>query len=747
MAKRIVVFILLLFFVLSKAEAKNYYTGGDTLLKTSAQNLELLLQLSNIPLLQKNIPYNQQQAAAEKKLKMAEEQKEYFKAVRISNDLGLIALRQFQLQSAAQYFNKSLDYAKKINDVQGIVAANAELGFIQQKLQKFNEAISYYNEALVLLKSQNNAKGQAIVYDFMGQCYQAFNSKDLAAKCFEQAGNILKNIGYAEDAAREYEKAKANGSGLGVNLFLNTQGQNDSLKKADDNVMRQSNDNINAMNNLNDQNQQLKLQQDATTKLMHDFHLSKEQADSMTTVIGKLYADKQMTDKAMAETDKKLERQKLFKYYVIATVILLLGLISVLFWRNNYVKRSAVKLNQKNMILKQTVEQLEETARKLTQSEKFKDEFLANMSHEIRTPMNAIVGMTNLLLKTELKPEQQKYLNDISTSSENLLVIINDILDVSKIQAGKLELEKINFDLQQVVENAYTMFRYKALEKGIELSFEINDDVPNVVVGDPVRLSQILVNLIGNALKFTSSGFIKINVSRDEELNGKTIVKFDIQDSGIGIAEEYQKKIFKSFSQAASDTTRKFGGTGLGLTICKQLTELMGGYISLKSKPGEGTTFTVQIPYEIGKLDVQVNAKKDIEASTEKLSGTKILLVEDNGFNQVVAIETLKDLIDKPEIVLAVNGKESLIEIEKNNFDVVLMDIQMPEMDGYEATRKIRASKKSYSEIPIIAMTANAVKSEVEKCFECGMNDYISKPFVPKNLLDKIIKAVKLQSS
>ncbi len=372
-------------------------------------------------------------------------------------------------------------------------------------------------------------------------------------------------------------------------------------------------------------------------------------------------------------------------------------------------------------------------------SEKFKQQFLANMSHEIRTPMNSVIGLTNLLIKTPLEDQQKKYLNVIKKSSENLLVIINDILDLSKIEAGKLVFEQVSFSLEDSIDTAYHTLLFKANEKKITFNIDLNPNTPKILIGDPTRLNQVLINLAGNAIKFTEKGGVIIKILEISRKGNYSTLQFSIIDTGIGISEENIGKIFDSFSQASSDTTRKYGGTGLGLTISKQFIELQGGSIKVNSELGKGTTFIITLPFEIGQ-ESEIGKRNDSvnDINKEDLNGIKILLVEDNPFNQMVAIDTLTDLIPNLTINLAENGKIAVEMAMKNDYDIVLMDIQMPEMDGFDATRSIRLLPSPKNLLKIMAMTANVTAEEVAKCFDSGMNSYISKPFEAQDLLNKI---------
>ncbi len=368
------------------------------------------------------------------------------------------------------------------------------------------------------------------------------------------------------------------------------------------------------------------------------------------------------------------------------------------------------------------------------ESSLLKEVFLANMSHEIRTPMNAIIGFATLMKDTEMSADQKEYITNISTASENLLGIINDILDISKIESGHIVLEKISFDLTKVIGNVNAIMNHKATQSKIGLNCEIDENVPEFVMGDPTRLNQVLLNLTSNAIKFTKAGEVNIRVELVGETDTETTLKFSVKDTGIGIPAIKLDSIFERFSQADSNTTRIYGGTGLGLSICKSLVELQGGTIGVESTLKEGSVFHFILTFP----KVKQEAKKEIEARMESLKGNhsvRLLLVEDNVLNQKLAMKVLQNFGFKVD--LAENGKVAVEKVKANTYDVILMDLQMPEMDGYQATEYIRQKLKV--ETPIIAMTAHSLVGEKDKCMFIGMNDYIPKPFVPGVLYDKIV--------
>jgi signal transduction histidine kinase/CheY-like chemotaxis protein len=384
------------------------------------------------------------------------------------------------------------------------------------------------------------------------------------------------------------------------------------------------------------------------------------------------------------------------------------------------------------------------------QARKMQEQFLANMSHEIRTPMNGIKGMTDLLLETPLSDKQLDMAGMIKRSINTLLVVINDILDFSKIKAGKLHIEKIDLSIREVLNSTQSLFAHPLRSKGLQLQIAIDPTIPDCVIGDPHRLNQVLNNLLSNAIKFTNKGGIKIEVTNeltpsrqvgsDGERPDSIVVRFKVTDTGVGIPDESIGYIFDSFSQASLDTTRRFGGTGLGLTICKQLLQLQGGDISVTSTVGKGSAFEFYLPYGLtNKKAPDAPATTSTQEYNNLLAGKNVLVAEDNEINQKLIEFVLRKA--GGAVTIASNGEEAVQHLQEDKtYDLIIMDLQMPKMDGYATTYYIRHQLRLTT--PIIAMTATAMKDEQWQCLHAGMNEYMTKPFEFAELYKRIVQLV-----
>jgi len=407
------------------------------------------------------------------------------------------------------------------------------------------------------------------------------------------------------------------------------------------------------------------------------------------------------------------------------------------------------ELAKANQALIEATERAQKMAESALVACRAKREFLSNMSHEIQTPMNGVIGMVNFLLETDLTEEQREFASTVKVSADALLFIINDILDFSKIEAGKMILERVSFDLRETVKSTLELLASQAQDQGLNLTCSIQPEVCASLLGDPTRLRQILLNLLGNAIKFTSRGKVELEIAPVNETDDEIQLRFSVHDTGIGISEEAREKLFQPFTQVDASTTRKFGGTGLGLAICRKLVELMGGTLDVTSKLGEGSTFSFALPFTKHKArdpedhppvgTVAYNGNGHTTASLANSEGVRVLLAEDGKINQLVAVRLLKQLGYTVDV--AGNGVEAVEAWRKNRQRIILMDCHMPEMDGYEATQQIREleAKQNVPPTQIIALTASTMQGDRELCFAAGMNDFTSKP-ISKQAFEKALK-------
>lgn len=577
--------------------------------------------------------------------------------------------------NALEFALKCLPIFKKANSVHRLTLLYHILGNIYFKQEQLQDALSYFEENLRLTDTETGM--HALALSGMGKVYYKLKNEEKARQYLEESLQEADDIGQVEVqiSCRYYLGLMQRDTG---NFRLAEQLLMDAMELA----------------------QQFKRQHDVM---------------SIHETLSELYDTMGNIPRAFShlKTFEKL-KEKIFQQATLN-------------------KLSNLKIRQQVEMAQKEKEVAERTAQ-------LKQQFMANMSHEIRTPMNAIVGMTNLLLDKDPRQDQLRYLKAISQSAENLLVIINDILDFAKIEAGKVTLEETNFSIKSVIESINDMLVLKAREKHIEFRTYVDPAIPENISGDPTRINQILVNLAGNAVKFTENGYVELRAKLLREDKNFYTIQFDITDTGIGISEEYKSNMFQSFSQAGADTTRRFGGTGLGLAISKQLTELMRGTISVESTLGKGSVFSVTLPLKAADT-TQKECRDDAGISEEvlnKLKSAHVLLVEDNEFNRMVAQDTLEELLPGINIDIAHNGAEAVERVQARQYDMILMDIQMPVMDGIDATKAIRALPGKMGDTRIIAMTANVLQDDVKQYFAIGMNSYVAKPFRKDELLLKM---------
>ncbi|MEO6833552.1 MAG: tetratricopeptide repeat protein [Chitinophagaceae bacterium] len=640
---------------------------------------------------------------------------------RVLNNFGYIYRDRGDLATAMTFFENALALNEKIKDEVAQAVNLSSIAYVHYDLNDYENALEFALRCLPTFSKAKDNHRLTSLRHILGNIYFKLEQYQEALQCFEQ------NLAHADQGTVLHALSL---SGIGKVYYKD--GQSDEAEQVLLEAMEESE----------------KLA-DVEVQITTNYYLGRLRMDEGSF----------RRSKNCLETAFELSVQ----YHRLHDEMSLHEMLSMLYDKMGDVPRAFGHLKDyerlkeeifqqrtlnklRNLQTRQQVELAKKEKEVAERTAALKQQFMANMSHEIRTPMNAIVGLTRLLMEKEPQPHQIRYLDAIKQSADNLLVIINDILDLSKIEAGKIIIEQTNFSLRRLMEAVRDMLFHKADEKGLQLRLSIDRGIPDKLVGDPTRISQILINLVGNAIKFTENGFVEFRVLLQSQNQNNCTLLFEIEDSGIGIDADYIDKIFESFTQAGTDTARKFGGTGLGLTISRQLTDLMHGKIEIKSTVGEGTTFTVSIPLGIAdsipeKEEETALSKKDIDA----LRATRVLLVEDNEFNRMVAVDTLEELLPGIKIDIAVNGAEAVEKVKLHLYDLLLMDIQMPVMNGVEATLIIRQElKPPRNAVKIIAMTANVLQENVQQYLDAGMNGYLSKPFKTEELLQKMSAVLNL---
>lgn len=721
--------------------AKEYYRSSLTIVKEIGDKKWEYQCLSGIAYsFYQQGQFTQAIKYIQKCLKLSEEIKYDYGIAWSLNAISAIYENQGNKEKGLEYSLKSLAISEKIGGESLASYTMHRIGDIYFDLGDKVKAKDFYERGLAVAKELNNKRSISFSLQGIGRIHEYHGEIEKALENFKRSLSLVKEIG---DIDTECEILKRIGQAqmaqgnyvLGIEKCQKSYEIAIKIGSFDDQLdackcLYKGNKALGKYAEALEFHEKILMLEDS---INYEFLAQNLQQMEFTK---QMFADslKQEEEKLKIEMNHQLElgKKDWTRNVFIVSGIIILFLAGGL-WNRMYFTRKA------NARLKKEKDRAES-------SEQFKHQFLANMSHEIRTPMNAIKGMSDILIRRKPKADQMKYLNAIKESSDSLLVIINDILDLSKIEIGKVDLEHIPFSMLEMIKNVHTIMQFKAEEKGLELKTDIPDNVPQVI-GDPMRLRQVIINLVGNAIKFTEKGIVTTSLKIETQQDSTNInAHFTISDTGIGIEKDKLEQVFNSFEQAYADTSRKFGGTGLGLSISKKLIDLQHGKIWAESKKGVGSKFHFTLPYVVYEDKENIEADtttSNIENISNQLKGIRVLLAEDNAFNAVVAREELEDAIEDANIVVAENGAIAVEQIIHNDFDVILMDVQMPVMNGYEATKAIRDLGSDKSKIPIIAMTANVMKEEVELCYKAGMNDFIGKPFDTEELIQKIYKLIK----
>lgn len=665
------------------------------------------------------------------------------------NNLGLIYYKSKAYKNATKYYQKGLKLAEKRNDLRRIISLNINLGNLKKENEQFQSALTFYKNGLKTAVIYDNLGQIALCKFNMGKIYTELKAYQLARIHLESSRKIYKELQEIQNQAKvNFELGKVH--------YL--------LKRPEKGLaMMEEAIRLEAQNSIVFPSQykylatvyQKENKFDQAYYALSTYQVLKDSLESVSIKESiaslQIEFEEEFKAKEQEQVIALLNQKQVFQTNRFRLILFFLGIISLfsiaLIWYLFQKHKINKLLNTQNEILNQqkralTVinEEKELAIKQAIKAAKAKEEFLASMSHEIRTPMNAVIGITNLLLDESPRTDQLEYLDTLKFSSKNLLGIINDILDFSKIETGNITFEKINFSLAALLKNIIETFKVTSSNKGIALRLKGQaDKLKHQLVGDPTRLTQIFTNLIGNAIKFTTKGYVLLNAEIMETNNKVVSIYFEVEDTGIGIPENKLDFIFESFTQAADDTTRLYGGTGLGLTITKKLIDLQGGKIQVKSQKGEGSTFYFTLSFPVGKPIIPKVAQKVAGSLSSKvgLEGYTILLAEDNKINQLVAKKILKKW--KVKLDIANDGVEAVEMVTKKTYDLILMDIQMPRMNGFEATKKIRALDAPQKDVPIIALTASAYNLASENIkTQYDMDAYVCKPFNPDHLFEEM---------
>ncbi|MEO9872080.1 tetratricopeptide repeat-containing hybrid sensor histidine kinase/response regulator [Ekhidna sp.] len=680
-------------------------------------------------------------------LALLEELQDTLGISRVKNNLGIAYKNLEDLETSRKFYNESIELKKILGDVRGVAYGLNNIGELFQKERNYKEALEYFERAYTIVDSLGDDRGRSVTLSNLAISYLELPDYSRAIANLEQSMKLdeisqdLYSLSYSyillakaylntdriSEGMQSIEKAEKIAKSIAaLKVYYDSQ-----VLKAQ--LMRRANQ----IELLPDLYEEILVLNDSLARV----NLTEETARLKTVY--------ESREKELIIEDLKKEstlnqelfevQERLFRLTLLIAILLVALLIVVYgFYQNVRSKKKELEIR---------IMERDRAKEETEYASQAKSQFLAQMSHEIRTPLNAIIGYIDQVLETDLDDTQRKHLGIVNQSSLGLLGIINGILDLSKLEAGKLELVVEHTDLFELCNHVVQMTSYKASRKNIELKLSLVDRKYQYVLADDIRLRQVLVNLLANATKFTKKGEIELKVEAlDEDKDQGVRLRFSVRDTGIGIKPENVEKIFEAFSQEDSSTTRKYGGTGLGLSISNTLLSLMDSKLEVRSAHGEGSTFFFEVSFrlssdhtKVGSGNSKVNTVKKVVSTSDKL---KVLIAEDNANNMVIAKAMLKKALPNAKVIEAENGIDAVDLYESEKPDVILMDVQMPEMDGYDATRKIREIEIDVR-TPIIALTAGSMRADKEKCYEAGMDDFVSKPIINNalaNVLEKWIK-------
>lgn len=704
-------------------------------------------------------------------------QKEETDSIGYYNNLANTNIKENNYKNAFFYTQKAIDFAQEHSKIKEQAIQIAKLGKLFYNLKKYDDAVEKLTESINLYKTISPSAEYAKTYYYLALAYIGNNNFKTAETCLNKTIAISKALNLKDDnelislqkaiiyrSTQRYNAAatifntiisKADNPGI-----LDTKAEalyqmglieeHNNRNNLALNYFNKALD-LNAKNQNSDQKSNILLaislvyekmldKSDAYAFLKLHLNLKESIAISNNEKLGindyEAFKENQRKQNLARLDKEKKEQEKTDKFsrlinYLSIALIAILSLLSFSLYKNNIIRKKT------NLLLKEKNNELIKAKEKAEKASNARADFLSTVSHELRTPLNAINGITHLLLEEKPKKSQLHYLNSLQYSGNYLTAFINDILEINKIDSSKIELEQINFDLKKLLEDIQNSLIELATKNKNVFLLDIDPKIPNNLIGDPIRLSQIFINLINNALKFTKNGKVSI-VARLKSTEGlKANIFFEITDTGIGIPTEKLETVFDSFSQGSTEINRKYGGTGLGLTIVKKLLNLLGSDIHLKSTLGEGSSFSFELQLSVNSNQVPVEQKVKTTFDISKIKGKNILVVEDNNINQMIT----KRMLENKEILCEVidNGEDAISALKNNNYDLVLMDVHLPGINGTIATQEIR---KFNSETPIIAMTAISLNENREMLLSFGMNDVITKPFIPKdfyNILSKYL--------